>query len=664
MQSKTSFFNGTIFKKNLTRYWPLWGMASFGGALFPLAMLVNLLHGYRAFQMKPLEMREIYFNVLTYAVPVISIVYAILCALAVWGYLYNARSVGMMHTLPVKRDSLFVTNVLSGLTMMAIPYAVTGILAVLVSLAAGSFDGFGTLVTIGGVICDSVCFFGLATLCAMVVGNVVALPAVYALLNFIAVLTDATINLLAQGFIFGLNGSYSGQFEWLSPVVYLMKKVCADCEYEQIKEMNNIEQYYYTSKLTSVTLENGYILAIYGAVGVALLVAAYFLYRNRRSESAGDVVSVKALKPVFRYGVAFYAAMLGGRLLYALFVESYDYSDVLRVAPLSVCMFVAGAIGYYAASMLLAKSARVFTKKSLIGLAAVAVGCVAMCITMGYDLLGISRRVPTADSIETLTVYVADNNYNLRGGQDEELIEAVRKMHQTLVNQQKRAQQNRNDRYFETNGKVAFAYLTLDYQLKSGLHVQRRYNLYLSEDVMALDPDSYDAAIDELVNSPAMRQRRIHADDGAKVTGGWVNSYNGNGFDLNEREAQALLDALKQDAAEGTWGTYDWFDRDYEMAYAVDLDLEFQIVDSDGRTHYDYINIVIWPEMKHLTSKLLELGLIKSEDLISRHEYDERFNWGYYDKDPEVEAKLNAYSEAAIEPVIGGAYATTSVVVG
>ena len=24
MQSKTSFFNGTLFRKNLTRFWPLW----------------------------------------------------------------------------------------------------------------------------------------------------------------------------------------------------------------------------------------------------------------------------------------------------------------------------------------------------------------------------------------------------------------------------------------------------------------------------------------------------------------------------------------------------------------------------------------------------------------------------------------------------------------
>ena len=45
MQSKTSCFNGTLFRKNLTRFWPLWGLASFVGALFPLAMLLNLARG-------------------------------------------------------------------------------------------------------------------------------------------------------------------------------------------------------------------------------------------------------------------------------------------------------------------------------------------------------------------------------------------------------------------------------------------------------------------------------------------------------------------------------------------------------------------------------------------------------------------------------------------
>ena len=142
MRSKTLCFNGTLFRKNLSRYWPLWGLASFGGALFPLAMLVNLLHSGFDFW-TPLETTQAYYNVLSYGVPVISIVYAVLCAMAVWNYLYNARSVGLMHTLPIRREGLFVTNVLSGLVMMAIPYAVTGVLIVLVSLLYGGFQLLG-----------------------------------------------------------------------------------------------------------------------------------------------------------------------------------------------------------------------------------------------------------------------------------------------------------------------------------------------------------------------------------------------------------------------------------------------------------------------------------------------------------------------------------------
>ena len=49
MQSKTSYFNATLFRKNLTWFWPLWGLASFIGALFPLGLerpLRTGLHRY------------------------------------------------------------------------------------------------------------------------------------------------------------------------------------------------------------------------------------------------------------------------------------------------------------------------------------------------------------------------------------------------------------------------------------------------------------------------------------------------------------------------------------------------------------------------------------------------------------------------------------------
>lgn len=54
------------------------------------------------------------------------LVYAVVCAMAVWSYLFNSRSVGLMHTLPISRRGLFLTNFLSGFLMVLIPFVVCG----------------------------------------------------------------------------------------------------------------------------------------------------------------------------------------------------------------------------------------------------------------------------------------------------------------------------------------------------------------------------------------------------------------------------------------------------------------------------------------------------------------------------------------------------------
>lgn len=83
------------------------------------------------------------------------------------------------------------------------------------------------------------------------------------------------------------------------------------------------------------------------------------------------------MKPVFRYGCAAYAAILGGRLLYALLWESFQNGQYFALLPMILCMIAGGAVGYYAASMLLAKTPRVF-KTTWKGMLAVALGCAAL----------------------------------------------------------------------------------------------------------------------------------------------------------------------------------------------------------------------------------------------------------------------------------------------
>ena len=645
MRSKTSCFNGTLFRKNLSRYWPLWGLASFGGAMFPLAMLLELLHnGFRFWS--PLETRQAYYTVLSYGVPVISIVYAILCAMAVWNYLYNARSVGMMHTLPIRREGLFVTNVLSGLTMMAIPYAVTGVLLVLVTMLFGGFEPMGVLVTVLGVAGESVFFFGLATFCALIVGNIFMLPALYGLLNFIAVLTDFMVNLLAQGFCFGLNSSYSGTVEWLSPVVYLIQKISPNSTYETQWVTDRLGgQRYETSVLTSVTLENGWLIAAYAAAGAALLGLAWLLYRRRRSESAGDVVAVGWMKPVFRYGCAVYAAILGGRLLYALLWDSFQSGRYFTVLPMILCMIAGGAIGYYAASMLLAKTPRVF-KTTWKGMLAVALGCAALCGAMKCDLFGVVRRVPAPDSVKLVNVYAAGSNYYLTPGKDDALIEKVRTLHQTIIDDKDYIMSTAEGRsvYMETEegsytigapaseivstsvSSFANTSVRFTYTLNSGLKVERRYNLYLTQNRMDQE-DTYDHLLDQLINSQEMRQKRIRwRDEGFQLDGAWIDTWR-DYSDLSSREVGLILDAVAKDAENGDWGVYNWFQADNDAdSYEIQIHFQYKLPESQFDRPYDAIQVNVKEGMTETIRALKDLKLITDADLVTNRE---RYPWQY-----------------------------------
>ena len=663
MQSKTSFFNGTLFRKNLTRFWPLWGGASFLGCLFPLALLLQLVRG-RTNLINPLSVTEVYYNVLAYAVPFISLLYAILCAMLVWSYLYNARSVGLMHTLPITRKTLFVTDFLSGMTMMLIPYAVTGLLCVLISLAFGILEPVGVLVTILGVLGESFFYFCTATFVAFLVGNVFALPAVYFLLHFLAVLLDWLLSLFAGNFIFGLDSYYSGVVEFLSPTVYLISQVHADCTYEEVQAVTELTHTDgYITRLTSVTLENAWLIGVYALVGVAFLALAYMLYARRRSESAGDVVAVGWMKPVFRFGLAALAALLGGQALYALFWGSFQDGRYYDALPMAVCMVVAGAIGYYATSMLLAKSLRVF-RKSWKGLVLVAAGCVALCCVLRFDLLGISRRVPEASQVEKVEFHAADNTYRLYPGEDDEVLEQVRSLHKAIVADQDyvRTYEDSDRRYLAvSDDTMTETYIRFIYTLNNGLKVERRYSIPMTKYRLEQD-GTYDALLDALVNSQPMKARRLRAgDDRYTIDSGTLYlESSGNYFDLNSREAAAILDAVARDAASGAWGDYDWFDQNYNNAYAMNLELRFACSENDHQ-NYDWITINVRPGMVNTLACLKELGLITDRDLVTR-EAMEKMNNRDYSEPVEYAEKMEQENSASVD-IIGGADGPTTVVV-
>lgn len=617
MQSKTSFFNRTLFRKNLSRYWPLWGFASFVGFLAPAAALVRLAQS-GSMSVEPLVVREGYYYLLGNAVPIVSLVYAILCAMAVWSYLYHPRSVSMMHSLPIRREVLFLTNLISGLAMMAIPYLVAGGLGTLLFACCGGFDAWGTLATILAVIGQSVTFFGLATFCAFLTGNIFALPVLYFLLNFLAPLGDWLCNLFARGFLFGFTADYSGTVDFLCPMVYLTRRLYVNSEYETVRD-SALE---YQNRLTSVTLENAWLIAAYAAAGLVFLTLAYLLYRRRESERAGDVVAVRVFRPVFRFGVAALSALLGGRLLYALLWESFQAGDTFTPVPLAICLIVAGLIGYYAASMLLAKSLRVF-RGSAVGALCLVAACVAFCAGMRYDLFGIERRIPDQNEITQLEIYLARNTYYLTPEDQPELLSGAQDLQRTLIAQKDLIRSN-----YETyrhggssSDPDASTNIRYIYTLKNGATVERFYTVSFARSDLSV-PGSYANAMDAYVNSPALRQARLRwGDPEFHVESGWFSIQDGDdNFTLGTQECETLLSAITRDAENGNWGRYDWFEDD-GTAYAMDLSFDFyrDLIDEHG-THYrsyDSIYITVRPEMTETKQALLDLNLATEQDFVT-----------------------------------------------
>lgn len=699
MQSKTSFcefFNKTLFRKNLTRFWPLWAAPSFIGALFPLAVLTNLLRDPH-WDLTALQLTASYYEIVSYGLPIISLCYAILVAVAVWSYLFNARSVGLMHTLPIRREGLFLTGILSGMAMMLIPYVITGALAILVFGLSGVFNPMGILVTILCVIGESLFYFASATVVAFITGNLFAMPVLYFIFHFLAVALDFLINLFATGFLFGLQGDYSGVVEFLSPTVYLMGNVRCDRQYTEhfiadaIHGSLTPDGYgYYESELTSVALRDGWLIAVYALAGVVLLGIAYALYRRRRSESAGDVVSVGWMKPVFRYGVALCSAMAGGLALYAIFWGSFQSGDTYDVIPLAIAMLIAGVIGYYAANMLLAKSLRVF-RGSLKGLVLTAACAVAICCSMYFDLFGVEKRVPTVDQIEYMTFYTADNNYYLYPDEDTELIEEVRAVHLAIAEDADyiRAMEE-NLRYESTKDRTEFSLhntVRVNYYLKNGTSVSRRYSIPIVRSRLE-DPDTYDYALDRMVNGQNSRNKRFHLNDGFIPMNGYIYLEAGDEghHSFGDREARQIMAAVANDIANGTCGVYNWFesnhyDYSYAMDYALDLGIEFQkpvvLADGQNSTDYDSISIRVRPGMDHTVNALLQLGLADQDSLKTRlemfpenysaeaQEWLDKYGYVTYETDsfPTPTDVIVSSSPAASVGIIGGADGPTQVFV-
>ena len=276
MRSATSCFNLTLYQKNLSRFWPIWALY---GLIWLFLLPISILNESRWWDSARAAQRPLQFLEGGSAGLAMALIFGLLSAMAVFSYLYNSRSVGLMHTLPLKREGLFLTNYLSGLSCFLLPNLAVFVLSLAAEALAGAVNA-GSLcmwLTVQSLLCFF--FYSFAVFCAMFTGHILALPAFYGILNILAAGLAYLFDALAGAFVYGYAGipRLSEAAVWLSPALRLTY---------------TLNLIYPGGNGVYVQFYGLHVVLLYALAGLILTGLALLVYRRRSLERAGDIVSV------------------------------------------------------------------------------------------------------------------------------------------------------------------------------------------------------------------------------------------------------------------------------------------------------------------------------------------------------------------------------------
>ena len=604
MRSGTSYFNKTLFAKHFARFWPIWGLYGLIWTVcLPLGILAGSRSGWMAADARVLPLNYLdttgWFSAATF----LAVVFGLLAAMAVFSYLYSARSVSLFHALPLRREGLFLTSYLAGLGFLILPNLAVFLLALAAEAACGAvvFSSLFTWLVVSSLL--GLFFYSFAVFCAMFTGHILALPAFYVVLNGLAAGLAVLFGQMAHEFLFGFDGAawLTAVASWLSPVLRL--SACHVVIPTVMDAAGTGRADYASAYFTGL----GYV-ALYALVGVALAAVALAVYRRRQLETAGDVVSVSWVRPVFKYGVAFCAAVALGETLYSLF------SALLPRGAwgLLLMLLLWGAAGYFVAEMLLRKKFWVF-RGSWKG-CVVLLCCLtaAMCL-MEFDVTGFERRVPDPARVQSVSLDAGSTApYDDANGQGllldgPEDIAAVTELHRAIVARKADIEGTEPGYTYErldsgleveTSGQ---SWVQLRYTLTDGSVVTRSYRIPLTQEALD-DPDTPAARLDALLNAPGQAEKAYF---GAMAEGDYLISavvtqphYDGEGaYYYDEKPVdsvglEALWSAVQADLADGSLGRRYLLENQarLENCYVNDLILTFrragQAARADGSDTY------------------------------------------------------------------------------
>lgn len=463
MNVKISFFNKKIFTKNLTKMIPFTLLMGIILLLITLSEMKWLFHGTYMDAVNATDSFEISGNLVkeTFSrlacdgfVMALLIFYSFCCGVSLFRYLFSQRQCKTIHALPISRDGMYCTNILSGLVLLALPLISTALI-IGAYIAANGFHITYVLPWLGVTFGFSLFFFSLTIFTLMLVGHIVALPVMYMFLNVGFFVIENIFIALVHLMVYGMSPyAYRAAHTIFSPLIHL----CTHLDYD--------------SATASFSDKGVQALIIYAVVAAALLSAGMLLYRKRPLEMQGEPIVFRKIQPVFHYIATFIGGCAITIILAQLtyLTDSGNLSQKYELVLLLILFLLSSTLSYYVVKMLLAKSIHVF-KTGYIGLLAYIGVATATFACLSLDIFGFEKRMPDKADISYVEV---DFNTQHMIFNDKHTFDTLLKCHQAAIENKEFIMDALMD---DDSGNYYYAELSFYYYLKNDTLLLRTYTI-------------------------------------------------------------------------------------------------------------------------------------------------------------------------------------------
>lgn len=447
----------------------------------------------------------------------------VLMAIFLFRYMHVKSSSDFIHSLPIRREKLFNYHIGSGLVLLLAPIILNSLI-LLLFIGAADVSEFYTINDLGYWTGLMIIVTLLVFMSGVFVGTLTGLSAVQGILTYTLLVFPIGVFGLISYHISLYTTGFSGN-------------IVLDQTSQRLSPIFDVVEYYPMDMGEDFLPVDYKTLGIYIVIAVLFYFASKFIYKKRQLESASQSIAVTWLEPVFKYGVTFCFALVGG--IY--------FGETQNAYPWIICGNILGGVfGYFLSTMLLEKTWRVFSFSHWRWLAGYGLAVSLLVTVIPLLWMGYEDYIPERNEIEGAFFgshysqyedYIArDEGELIRSG---EALAAVRNLHEKMI---------QKGEPLASNGERFF----IAYKMKNGDQVYRSYQLDRAEVETQLETVVEKREYKE-VNYPILH---ISSDKAQRIN--ITAPYNDNDVYITDPEKISnFLDHIKQDIYEISYENMD-----------------------------------------------------------------------------------------------------------